>query len=281
MPNHLVRYGDFEIDTLIRKVHHQGMQVRIGERAAALFGILAEKPGELFSKDQLLQAVWPNVTVAESNLRVHIAELRKVLDVLPGASSALSNIIGQGYSLAAAPEAAPSRVAPAIQSPSSKKLLGRDDAMRTPGRYGSRPPPRHYSGARRDRENHARHALQPHLGNVDECEKLLCRPLPFTSFRPCGAGRRDRDGFARRHKQSHRKYNRRPARHPNLVDTGQLRTCRRRGRNLCRHRPRTGRRRPHSRHEAGNLFGQRAKPGIAFPHSISTAARRCLSTGCV
>ena len=40
---------------------------------------LVERAGELVGKDELMARVWPNTTVEESNLNVHIAALRRAL----------------------------------------------------------------------------------------------------------------------------------------------------------------------------------------------------------
>ena len=50
-------------------------------RALEILAALVERPGELVSRDELTPGVWPNIIVAESNLKVHAAALRRSLAV--------------------------------------------------------------------------------------------------------------------------------------------------------------------------------------------------------
>ena len=54
--------------------------VPIGSRALRLLGLLVERPGELISKDAIMEAVWPQMVVEEGNLTVQISALRRILD---------------------------------------------------------------------------------------------------------------------------------------------------------------------------------------------------------
>src|SRR5215471_11097204 len=53
--------------------------VRLGSRAMEILATLVERPGELVSTGELIARAWPNTTVADGNLKVHIAALRKAL----------------------------------------------------------------------------------------------------------------------------------------------------------------------------------------------------------
>ena len=53
--------------------------VVLGRKALELVTVLAEAEGGLVTKDELMAAVWPEVTVEENALQVHIAALRKVM----------------------------------------------------------------------------------------------------------------------------------------------------------------------------------------------------------
>ena len=54
--------------------------VTIGSRALDVLDLLLSRPGELLSKQAIMQAVWPGMVVEEKNLAVQIAALRRVLD---------------------------------------------------------------------------------------------------------------------------------------------------------------------------------------------------------
>ena len=54
--------------------------VTLGSRSRDLLRLLVERPGELVSKDAIMDSVWPGTAVEESNLTVQISALRRILD---------------------------------------------------------------------------------------------------------------------------------------------------------------------------------------------------------
>ena len=101
-----------------------GERVPIGKRALDILSVLAEARGAIVTKDELLDAVWPGVTVEENALQVHVVALRKALG--PDADR-LETVRGVGYRLApdsAVPEAAAlaaDSAAQAVASPEAPK----------------------------------------------------------------------------------------------------------------------------------------------------------------
>ncbi|WP_394838757.1 helix-turn-helix transcriptional regulator [Pendulispora rubella] len=62
-----------------RALHLLEEQVRLGVRAFDILRVLVERAGSVVSADELMALVWPDVVVDETNLRVQIGALRKVL----------------------------------------------------------------------------------------------------------------------------------------------------------------------------------------------------------
>ena len=56
-----------------------GVEIRLGENEARLLGHLATRPGKAVIKDDLLGAVWPDVTVSEDSLFHAVAALRRTI----------------------------------------------------------------------------------------------------------------------------------------------------------------------------------------------------------
>ena len=54
-------------------------RVPLGSRALEILVALLERPGELVTKQELMDRVWPNVFVEPANLTVHISALRRTL----------------------------------------------------------------------------------------------------------------------------------------------------------------------------------------------------------
>ncbi len=59
---------------------------------------LAERPGEVIAKQELIDHVWSDVTVEEGSLRVHVAAIRKALGDGQFGNRYIANIKGRGYS---------------------------------------------------------------------------------------------------------------------------------------------------------------------------------------
>jgi predicted ATPase/DNA-binding winged helix-turn-helix (wHTH) protein len=107
--------------------------VRLGSRALEILIALVERPGELVSKDALMARVWPRTVVEESNLKVHVAALRKALgDGRPGHRYVVT-VPGRGYRFVARvelSEPAHSAVKRASNLPaSSTRIIGRSDVL--------------------------------------------------------------------------------------------------------------------------------------------------------
>lgn len=92
-----------------RQLLERGHPVPVKPKALAILSVLAEADGTLVTKDELMAAVWPNITVEDNAIQVHVASLRKIL----GADAELlCTVHGHGYRLA------PTRVRPgAISAP--------------------------------------------------------------------------------------------------------------------------------------------------------------------
>jgi adenylate cyclase len=76
--------------------------VAIGSRALDVLGVLVERPGDLVSKDQIMNAVWPGTVVEDGNLTVQIATLRRILDQGRTEGSCIRTAVGRGYRFVAA-----------------------------------------------------------------------------------------------------------------------------------------------------------------------------------
>ena len=71
--------------------------VAIGSRALAALAILMARQGDLVSKEEIMQAVWPGTVVEDNNLTVQISALRRILDQGRAGGSCIQTIAGRGY----------------------------------------------------------------------------------------------------------------------------------------------------------------------------------------
>lgn len=104
---------DYTIGHLVLQPHRQllndGLRLPLGSKALALISALAERNGQLVTKDELMETVWPNVIVEENVIQVHVAALRKLLG---GAADKLVTVRGIGYRLDAVPAPRAAMAAP-------------------------------------------------------------------------------------------------------------------------------------------------------------------------
>jgi predicted ATPase/DNA-binding winged helix-turn-helix (wHTH) protein len=71
--------GACEIDLGRRELRVLGSRVPVGSRAFEIIEVLARSAGELVTKDELLDRIWPGAIVTENTLRVHAGAIRKAL----------------------------------------------------------------------------------------------------------------------------------------------------------------------------------------------------------
>jgi predicted ATPase/DNA-binding winged helix-turn-helix (wHTH) protein len=71
--------------------------LQLGARALDILIALVERAGEVITHTELISRVWPDVTVEEANLRVHIAGLRKALGDGREGARYVANVPGRGY----------------------------------------------------------------------------------------------------------------------------------------------------------------------------------------
>src|SRR3954469_5139330 len=71
--------------------------VALGSRALGVLRLLVDQSGELVRKQVLMDAVWPEIAVEDSNLTVQISALRRALDQDRSEGSCILTIVGRGY----------------------------------------------------------------------------------------------------------------------------------------------------------------------------------------
>jgi DNA-binding winged helix-turn-helix (wHTH) protein/TolB-like protein len=93
------KVGRFKLQPF-RQLSDSGRPVPVKPKALAILSVLAEADGALVTKDELMAAVWPNITVEDNAIQAHVASLRKILGQ---DGELLSTVHGHGYRLARTP----------------------------------------------------------------------------------------------------------------------------------------------------------------------------------
>ncbi|MCP1120344.1 ATP-binding protein [Robbsia andropogonis] len=113
----MVDLGRFQVDLAMRVLRRDHEVVPLGSRAFEILAILAESVGELVTKNQLMEAVWPNTVVEENNLQVHLTAVRKALGQ---ERDLIVTIPGRGYQLRVLPQ---KQAAPALKVSARRRRL--------------------------------------------------------------------------------------------------------------------------------------------------------------
>jgi DNA-binding winged helix-turn-helix (wHTH) protein len=96
----------------------KGRPAQLGGRALEVLSALAEKSGQLVTKRELMDRVWPDLVVEENNLQVQISTLRRVLG-----PAAIVTVAGRGYRLVPEPDPAGPEAAAAGPEPGAGAAL--------------------------------------------------------------------------------------------------------------------------------------------------------------
>lgn len=129
----MVVFGRYQLFPDLGLLMREGVRLEPGERAMAVLKLLVSLAGQVVSKEQLLETVWPKEIVEENNLQAQISALRKIFG--PD-RNLITTVFGRGYCFSATvntlhaatsalPVAAPVTGLPRPRSP----LIGREKEL--------------------------------------------------------------------------------------------------------------------------------------------------------
>ena len=129
-----LRFGPFEVNFSDRSLKKANRAVPLGGRAYDILIALLENAGEVVARAELIEKVWPDVTVEEGSLRVHLSALRKALGGGQFGNKYIARVQGGGYSFIAPVVRVPAdhergnASAPMSSLPPALgRMIGRDD----------------------------------------------------------------------------------------------------------------------------------------------------------
>jgi len=94
-----VQAGDVTMDRVAHKVVRGGQDIHLGPTEFSLLDYFMQHPGRVFSREQLLDAVWgSDVYVETRTVDVHIGRLRKALNKV-GGNDPIRTVRSAGYAL--------------------------------------------------------------------------------------------------------------------------------------------------------------------------------------
>lgn len=97
LKTHNFEFGEFCLETNERILLRQGKPVSLTPKALQLLFILVENHGRIVEKDDLIQAIWSDSFVEESNLTFTVSLLRKALNDNKQNSRFIETVSKRGY----------------------------------------------------------------------------------------------------------------------------------------------------------------------------------------
>jgi len=120
-----LQIGDWTVEPALNQLSAAGRAVKLEPKTMSVLTYLADRPGQVVSREALLSAVWPDVVVGDDSLTQVVLKLRKALGDLPEKPAYIQTIAKGGYRLVA-PVVRSENIAPApIQPDSPTRAAGR------------------------------------------------------------------------------------------------------------------------------------------------------------
>jgi DNA-binding winged helix-turn-helix (wHTH) protein/TolB-like protein len=110
-----LQVGDWTVDPPLNQLSAPGKTVKLEPKAMAVLVYLAQRPGDVVSRETLLAAVWPGVVVSDDAVTQVVIKLRKALGDSAESPAYIQTISKRGYRLVAPvrrPEEPPARRKP-------------------------------------------------------------------------------------------------------------------------------------------------------------------------
>lgn len=131
LPPVRLQFGPFQLDEANAFLRRAGRPVDLQPKELAVLCELARRPGQLVTKDQLLDAVWGHPHISESVLKTIVSHLRAALDDDARQPRCIETVSRRGYRFIAVAAAAavlePAAATPALEAPAP--LVGRQQAL--------------------------------------------------------------------------------------------------------------------------------------------------------
>ena len=90
-------FGNFRLEVGERRLLRNGRPIPLTTKVFDTLSVLLERSGRLFTKDELMQRIWPDAVVEENNLSHNISVLRRELGERSGGPRFIETVPRVGY----------------------------------------------------------------------------------------------------------------------------------------------------------------------------------------
>ena len=188
-----IRFGVYELDRDAMELRKHGVPIRLQEQPLRVLAMLAERPGEVISREQLQEQIWGNTFVDfDQSLNKAVNRVREALNDNAGTPQYIETVPRRGYRFIAPVAADPQTEAHAPAASVSYSPGLRFSATQIPSiTLPDRPPRR---AGNRDRARRHRHhdrrvveaAHQARLAGTHAYHVLWCVPRAFAGWEAAG-----------------------------------------------------------------------------------------------
>jgi Tol biopolymer transport system component/DNA-binding winged helix-turn-helix (wHTH) protein len=98
-PKRFYQFGEFTLDAGAKVLLRHDQPVHLTMKAVETLLVLVENAGQVVTKEELMEAVWPGRVVEEANLVQNIAVIRRTLGAPQGSPASIETFPGRGYRL--------------------------------------------------------------------------------------------------------------------------------------------------------------------------------------
>jgi TolB-like protein/DNA-binding winged helix-turn-helix (wHTH) protein/tetratricopeptide (TPR) repeat protein len=93
----IYEFEDFRLDAEHLMLYRRGESIPLAPKAAETLLVLIERRGQILSKEELIEQIWPDAFVEESNLYLYLSVLRKILGNQKSGTPYLETLRRRGY----------------------------------------------------------------------------------------------------------------------------------------------------------------------------------------
>jgi TolB-like protein/DNA-binding winged helix-turn-helix (wHTH) protein/Flp pilus assembly protein TadD len=136
----VLRFGAFEADLHSRELRKQGIQIKLQEQPFLILEVLLEHPGEIVTREQLRQKLWPTDTFVDvdNSLNAVVNRLREALGDSAGSPRFVETLPRRGYRFVAPVTAVKSGEGGSASEDANAATLARQDEVQVKGNFKAR-----------------------------------------------------------------------------------------------------------------------------------------------